>query len=126
MQIYDICPLPKPRMTQRDRWAKRPEVLRYRAYCDEIRLRRVTLPECCSHVIFILPMPVSWSKKKRAASAGQPHQQKPDADNLLKALMDALYDDDSSVWDVRVSKIWGETGSIRIATIAPPAQQSGE
>lgn len=118
MQLYDICPLPKPRMTQRDRWAKRPAVLRYRAFCDEVRLRGVALPVCCSHVTFVMPMPPSWSKKKRAALAGQPHQQKPDADNLLKALMDAVYHDDCAVWDVRVTKLWGETGSIKIIEIA--------
>ncbi|MBK0000313.1 MULTISPECIES: RusA family crossover junction endodeoxyribonuclease [Erwiniaceae] len=126
MQVYDICPLPKPRMTQRDRWAKRPVVLRYRAYCDEVRLKRLQLPVSGCHVTFVLPMPASWSKKKRSASIGQPHQQKPDVDNLMKALMDALFADDSSVWDFRVSKIWGETGSIRIASIAPSAHQSGE
>lgn len=118
MQVYDICPLPKPRMTQRDSWAKRPAVLRYRAFCDEVRLRGVVLPVCCSHVTFVMPMPPSWSKKKRAAHAGQPHQQKPDADNLLKALMDAIYHDDCAVWDVRVTKLWGETGSIKIIETA--------
>lgn len=44
MQVFDICPLPKPRMTQRDRWAKRPAVLRYRAFCDEVRLRAWRCP----------------------------------------------------------------------------------
>lgn len=118
MQLYDICPLPKPRMTQRDRWAKRPAVLRYRAFCDEVRRRGVALPVSNSHVTFVMPMPRSWSKTKRAALAGQPHQQKPDADNLLKALMDAVYHDDCAVWDVRVTKLWGETGSIKIIETA--------
>lgn len=126
MRVYDICPLPKPRMTQKDRWAKRPAVMRYRTFCDEVRLKRLQLPSNGSHVTFVLPMPASWSKKKRAASAGQPHQQKPDVDNLMKALMDALYDDDSGVWDVRISKIWGESGCIRIAEICEPAVQVGE
>jgi hypothetical protein len=27
---------------------------------------------------------------------------------MLKALMDALYEDDSHVWDCRITKIWGE------------------
>ncbi|WP_158785394.1 RusA family crossover junction endodeoxyribonuclease [Pantoea sp. BAV 3049] len=114
MQVYDICPLPKPRMTQRDRWAKRPAVLRYRAFCDEVRLRGMTLPQFGCHVTFVLPMPDSWSKKKRAEYIGRPHQQKPDADNLLKALMDAIYDDDCAVWDVRVTKLWGEGGRIQL------------
>ncbi|WP_426817657.1 RusA family crossover junction endodeoxyribonuclease [Winslowiella sp. 2C04] len=114
MQVFDICPVPKPRQTQRDRWAKRPAVLRYRAFCDEVRFRGVTLPESGWHVTFVLPMPDSWSKKKRAAMNGMPHQQKPDKDNLEKALLDAIFDDDARIWDGRVTKIWGERGSIQI------------
>lgn len=118
MKTYVITPIPKPRMTQRDRWAQRPPVLRYRAFCDEVRLKGVSLPECGWHVTFVLPMPQSWSKKKRAAMAGKPHQQKPDADNLLKALMDAIYKDDCAIWDVRVTKLWGEAGLINIGESA--------
>ena len=33
---------------------------------------------------------------------------------MLKALMDALYDDDSHIWDCRITKIWGEKGQIII------------
>lgn len=117
IQIYDITPLGKPRQTNRDRWAKRPAVLRYRAFKDEVRLRGVALPEGGSHITFVLPMPDSWSKKKRAQFIGQPHQQKPDVDNLHKALMDAVFDDDSAVWDARITKIWGEKGQIRIECI---------
>jgi len=118
MKMYAITPIPKPRMTQRDRWAQRPAVLRYRAYCDEIRLNRVALSESGHHVTFVLPMPPSWSKKKRTEMDGKPHQQKPDADNLLKALMDAIYEDDCAVWDVRVTKLWGEAGLINIGETA--------
>ena len=38
---------------------------------------------------------------------GQAHQQKPDADNMIKALMDALFTDDAHIWDFRVTKVWG-------------------
>jgi Holliday junction resolvase RusA-like endonuclease len=61
-------------------------------------------------------MPQSWSKKKRVAMDGQPHQQKPDLDNLTKSLLDALFEDDSHLghW---TSKLWGETGMIVIEHI---------
>lgn len=111
---YPITPVPKPRMTQRDKWKKRPNVTRYRAYCDEVRLRGIKLPDCGYHVVFVLPMPKSWSKKKRDKMDGQPHQQTPDKDNLEKALLDAIFTDDSTVWDGRVSKIWGIQGKIII------------
>lgn len=115
-RIYDITPLGKPRMTRKDRWAKREPVIRYRAFCDECRLRGVQLPEAGAHVTFVLPMPPSWSQKKRAAMNGQPHQQKPDSDNLAKSLLDALFGDDAHVWDLRVTKRWGEHGQIIIET----------
>ncbi|HED2371685.1 TPA: RusA family crossover junction endodeoxyribonuclease [Citrobacter freundii] len=114
MKVYDITPMGKPRMTRADKWKKRPEVLRYRAFCDEVRLQGVELPESGSHVTFILPMPASWSKKKRAEFNGKPHQTKPDFDNMMKALKDAIYEDDAHIWDSRVTKLWGERGQIII------------
>ncbi|PHM24078.1 RusA family crossover junction endodeoxyribonuclease [Xenorhabdus ehlersii] len=114
MKIYDILPVPKPRMTQADRWRKRKPVLNYYAFKDEIRLNSITLPESHYHITFVIPMPPSWSKKKRTAMNGKPHQQKPDKDNLEKALLDAVFDDDSRVWDGRVTKVWGEKGQIII------------
>ena len=45
---------------------------------------------------------------------GKPHQQRPDKDNLEKAILDAIFKQDSHIWDGRTSKIWGNTGSIII------------
>lgn len=114
MPEYIITPIGKPRMTRADRWKQRAPVLRYRAFCDEARLHDIRVPPGGAHVTFVIPMPDSWSKKKRAAMAGTPHQQKPDVDNLTKSLLDALFDDDSHIWDIRTSKVWGETGMIII------------
>lgn len=118
---FPITPLGKPRQTRAGKWKKRPEVMRYRAFCDEVRLRGVNLPESGYHVIFVLPMPTSWSQKKRDLMRGQPHQQKPDKDNLEKALLDALFEDDCCIWDGRVSKIWGDAGQIIIRRAEPCA-----
>ncbi|ARD60179.1 crossover junction endodeoxyribonuclease RuvA [Kosakonia radicincitans DSM 16656] len=112
--IYPIVPMGKPRMTRSDKWKKRPEVMRYRAFCDEVRICGVVLPVAGAYVTFILPMPASWSKKKRAEMNGKPHQVKPDKDNLEKALLDALFENDAHIWDSRVTKLWGESGQIII------------
>ncbi len=104
--IYNIRPVPKPRMTQRDKWAKRPPVLRYIAFKNECKLHKVKFHESGSHVIFYIEMPKSWTLKKKEKMNGEPHQQRPDVDNLLKALMDAVYGEDCTVYDIRVSKIW--------------------
>ena len=54
---------------------------------------------------------VSWSKKKAAAHLGQYHTQKPDLDNIEKAILDGLnriaFADDSQVADVQKRKVWG-------------------
>lgn len=111
----DIVPVPKPRMTQSDRWRSRPCTARYWAYKDELKLLwgNRELPSTY-WAVFVVPMPKSWSKKKQAEMNGKPHRPKPDADNLGKGFQDALWDDDSVIWDVRFTKFWGETGSIEI------------
>ncbi|MGJ7799988.1 RusA family crossover junction endodeoxyribonuclease, partial [Enterobacter hormaechei subsp. xiangfangensis] len=48
---------------------------------------------------------------------GKPHQSKPDFDNLVKALSDAIYEDDAHIWDARITKLWGEVGQIIIRNI---------
>jgi len=113
---YPITPVPKPRMTQRDkRGDKRPSVARYHAFKDEVALRKVEVPISGAKIMFILPMPRTWSKKRKDAMDAMPHQQKPDLDNLLKALLDAVYSDDSRVWHIAdLSKSWGYKGSILI------------
>lgn len=117
MPKYIITPVGKPRMTRSDKWKQRPPVMRYRMFCDEARLHDIRVPEAGAHITYVLLMPKSWSKKKCAHMAGKPHQQKPDIDNLTKALLDALFDDDAHIWDVRASKVWGETGMIIIKNI---------
>lgn len=119
--VYPITGLGKPRMTRQDQWLvgkrKRPPVARYHAFQDECRLvYRVALDVSkFYHVVFVMPMPASWSAKKRAEQLFAPHRQKPDKDNLEKALLDALFEDDAIAWDGRVSKVWGERGVILIA-----------
>lgn len=112
--IIPIEPVPKPRMTQRDRWAKRPAVVRYHAFCDEIRelYQQEVTPQLALR--FYITMPQSWSKKKRLEMEGKPHQQRPDIDNLIKAFLDALCEDDSYVYAIRGEKYWSEQGSIEV------------
>jgi Holliday junction resolvase RusA-like endonuclease len=111
----DITGVPKPRMTQSDRWKRRPCTERYWTYKD--RLVELwgdrELPDTF-HVIFTMPMPAGWTEKRKAMFDGKPHQQKPDSSNLLKAFEDCLWDDDSTIWDERATKFWGREGSIYV------------
>lgn len=72
------------------------------------------------NVIASVPVPKSWTVKKRdAALAGivRPTS-RPDADNYLKIACDALneivWNDDAQVVDKRVTKIYSEKPSLRI------------
>ncbi len=114
--ILNVPPCSKPRMTQRDRWAKRQCVLDFFAFRDrikqEIKEKAALLIDEPPfnwdelNIIFLVPMPKSWSKKKKALMAGKPMQQRPDIDNYLKGLFDATHEEDATIWKVTASKIW--------------------
>ena len=112
---YDICPVPKPRMTRADQWRKRPIVQRYWEFKRECQFARVRFSTVGSRIEFGLPMPESWSKSKRALMRGTPHQSKPDLDNLLKGLCDAVYpENDAMISSIYIEKVWAEKGYIEI------------
>ena len=129
MRSYPIKPTPFVHVTQamirmpRSKLAETEKGrawLRYLAFRDEVRLRRVRY-EIGDRVCFVLPMPKSWSKRKRAEMCGQPHRQIPDKTSLIRALEDALkgqcssWQDDREIWvSERTIKVWGETGAIQI------------
>jgi len=116
MKSYDITPVPKPRMTLGDKWKKRPIVLRYWAFCEEVRINNIQV-NTGDHVTFQIKMPKSWSKKKKESMDMQPHEQTPDVDNLTKALLDAIYKNDSHISDLRITKIWSRNDRITICSM---------
>lgn len=111
-------PVGKPRMTQRDKWAKRPPVMRYRAFCDLLRacVGNAKLPHAL-RLTFELPMPKSWSQQKKDAMRGMPHQQKPDLDNLAKAVGDALYGNDAVIHELHARKVWADEGRVTLEAL---------
>lgn len=111
---YHITPVPKPRQTRSDKWKKRPRVLRYRQFADEVRDACIKIHLSGTRIIFKMPMPESWSQKKKSERDGQPHMSRPDIDNLLKALLDAAFLDDSCVWSITATKVWSRTPGIEV------------
>jgi Holliday junction resolvase RusA-like endonuclease len=112
--LIKIKPVPKPRMTRSDKWKKRPAVLRYWQFCDELRSKCGALAlGNRARIIFFIGMPTkTWSKKKRAEMAGKPHDQKPDVDNMIKGIFDALFKDDSKIYSIFAEKYWAEEDAI--------------
>lgn len=62
-------------------------------------------------VTFFMPLPASWSKKKKASQEEQPHVSRPDLDNLIKWLCDIaggiIYHDDCIISQINARKIYG-------------------
>jgi Holliday junction resolvase RusA-like endonuclease len=108
-------PMGKPRMTQRDKWQRRPCVIRYREYCDKIRACAGTIPNdpLAVHIKAYLPMSASWSNKKKSELLGKRQRQKPDWDNIGKAICDALFEEDSCIAVGITEKFWCEEGKQR-------------
>jgi Holliday junction resolvase RusA-like endonuclease len=114
MKKYDIKPVPAPRMTQRDKWAKRPCVTRYFNFRDEVNSTDLSINKGGTIIIFDIEMPKSWSKKKRDEKRHQPHDQKPDIDNLCKSLLDALFIEDKEIYNIIPYKFWADKNAIHI------------
>lgn len=103
--IYLFEPVPAPRMSKSSAWSLEPGVLRYKAYCAEVRRRIPALP---------FPFVVEFYLSGKGEPYS-PHKQKPDTDNLVKGLIDAVYwrkkGGDSHVYAFAARKLWSEAES---------------
>ena len=119
-----LAPIGKPRMTRRDRWAKRPAVLRYYAWKDEllksaaseVEELKTIIPDTVS-IFGWFPHPKAWSMKKKLAMVGAPHNQKPDYDNIAKAVTDTLFEDDKTISTGFQMFKWDDGGGARMRII---------
>ena len=128
--VYYGQPAGMPRMrTRRTRFGvlhyvppKAPGTL----FRNAIRLKAVEKEKLVGPVSLriecLFAMPVSWSKAKRAKHHGKPHTQKPDGDNVAKAVMDGLtaagvWPDDAVVWSLEIRKVWAVQGYCTILAV---------
>ena len=105
-------PIAKPRMSQRDKWKQRPCVMRYRGFADAVRLaaKRTTKIRLTQPTWLIVKCYFDCGKTHRTG----PHTQKPDADNVLKGISDALFENDEMVWKAWVTKLWADGSQPRV------------
>ena len=118
--IFNVQAKSKPRMTQSDKWSARKITADYWAYKSELvslanKAGLTALPSEIHHINFRMEMPATWSKKKKLEMNGKLHTQRPDLDNLLKGLQDALCKEDSHIAQINgLSKRWSLLPSIEI------------
>jgi len=121
-------PVAKPRMTQRDKWKQRPDVMRYRAWCDFVRIVAGKIPDAnlveAVNWTAWFKLPASWSRKARAAAIETPHRQRPDKDNLDKGVLDTLWKEDAAIYRGSQAKYWGEEPRIEIEIVLSQEQEA--
>lgn len=80
---------------------RRLRIERYNQYKEDLRAlvleKKLSFPAIGAGLMFYFPMPVRWSKKKKALMHLQFHQQKPDVDNILKGFLDSIFAEDKRV-----------------------------
>lgn len=131
------APVPKPRMTQRDKWMPSKATQRYLAWKDVIRLMAApifkvpyTVPiQLSCH--FFIAVPRSLTKLERAERLGGMHTVKPDLKNLIAGLEDALnkvaWADDSQIFSyARSAKFWVPRGDESTTVIVNPIYRDVE
>lgn len=104
--IYGV-PIGKPRMTRADRWKKRPCVMRYRVWAD--LARQVVYGDLAMKARLLAPTEIvvmAYFEPPKGKRRLGPHTQKPDGDNILKAVCDALFQNDEMIYKKTVEKYW--------------------
>lgn len=126
--IFDVIPMGAVRMTQSDKWKTNPNhpdprkrqrkaVMSYWAFKTALTLQANLLKFVLSDyldAVYFIPMPDSWSEKKKKSLLSKPCLSKPDTDNITKAVKDTLLKEDSGVWWEKAEKRWAYKGSIVI------------
>lgn len=141
--ILNVTPATHVRTTQNDKWffripreklreagLKRLErIEKYNNYKIELlaeaKRKNFDFPPQGACITFYIPVPKSWSKKKKKQYHGKIHQSTPDLSNLLKAAEDALLLEDKYIGHYgELCKRWVdfESGWIEI-TIKEPTEQ---
>ena len=119
--IINVEPMGAVRCNRSVRWKKTERQERYFAYKDQVRAAAekaakespVPVPDKLRITAFIA-MPDSWSNKKRSEMTGMPHRQRPDADNILKGVKDAIWQEDGAIWNESCKKFWCRKGDARL------------
>lgn len=126
--ILDVVPMGAPRMTKSDTWKVNPNhidpkkrqrvcVTKYFEFKNKIKAQAKKINfELGKYfeAVYLIPMPNSWSEKKKEKMNRMPNESKPDTDNITKAIKDTLREKDADIWYECAQKRWAYKGSIII------------
>jgi Holliday junction resolvase RusA-like endonuclease len=126
--LFDVIPFGAVRMTKRDtifldpnhidpKKRQRKAVTSYFQFKTTFALQAAQMRFVLGKeldAVYFLPMPETWSEKKKNRMNGMPHESKPDTDNITKAIKDTLKKNDSDVWWEKAEKRWAYRGYIII------------
>ena len=126
--LFDVIPFGAPRLTQSDKWKTNPNhpdplkrqrkvVTQYFDFKNRLVQQAIEMGfelEQIFDAVYLIPMPNSWSAKKKEKMNGLPCEVQPDTDNITKAIKDTLRKSDSDIWFEKAEKRWAYHGSIII------------
>jgi len=103
----------RPRATRQGRVYTPKETVSFERTVATIAAQHIAAPfdgPVKLSIIAAFEPPPSWSKKKRAATLYTSHTQRPDLDNIVKAIKDGLnriaWADDAQVAELECRKVW--------------------
>jgi Holliday junction resolvase RusA-like endonuclease len=76
------------------------------ALLAQAKEKRFEIPAAGLCVTFFIPMPKSWSQKKKNLHNGLLMQSRPDIDNLIKSFCDSLCSEDKYIANISATKRW--------------------
>lgn len=119
-----IKPMPYVRIDNKYnfRGSKRAgQYIKYKEDLQVIMRAKKYVPSDRLDMEFHVPMPKSWSLKKKKEMLLRPHAQRPDLDNYVKAVLDSFFykqtGGDAGVHEIRARKVWSNNGCIHIKNI---------
>lgn len=90
----------------------------------EAKNKRFVIPASGLAITFFLPVPRTWSQKKKNLHHGLLCQSRPDVDNLLKSFCDSLCAEDKYIANISITKRWVDfpSGWMECTTFDEPMQ----
>ena len=126
--LFDVIPMGAPRLSQSDKWKINPNhidplkrqrkvVTNYYVFKNSLHYQAKQMQFELGKTLdalYLIPMPNTWSSKKKERMNGMPCEVKPDTDNITKGIKDTFRKNDSDIWYEKAEKRWAFRGSIII------------